>query len=108
MVAIDMLEFLEKGYKGYCLNGLSKSHFISQDTINSSFIESNEPVKTIELIVSELTTLEYGRLSLQSSEYLIIIDVSFIIIESWFLLMALGNWGFSAIILFLILKCSFD
>ena len=43
-------------------------HFIGQDSIDARLVEANEPVETVKLVVSQLTSLENCGLRVKSCQ----------------------------------------
>lgn len=50
--------FLDEAEHGDCLDGLSESHIIGKDSVDSTFVEGDHPVESDELIVLELSALQ--------------------------------------------------
>ena len=56
MIPFYMLELSKERKQANSLNGLTKAHFVSEDAIQASLIETDHPVYTIKLVVSEYTS----------------------------------------------------
>jgi hypothetical protein len=56
MIAFNVLELAKEREQANGLHGLTKAHFISEDAIQPSLIETDHPVNTVKLIVSEDTS----------------------------------------------------
>lgn len=50
------------------MDGFSQPHVVSKDSVDSAFVKRNHPVESNELIILELTALQSGRLTLETSE----------------------------------------
>jgi hypothetical protein len=73
MIAFDMLKLAKEREQANGLNGLSKAHFISEDAIQASLIETDHPVDTVKLVVSEDTSPHNRWLHLESGDHLVAI-----------------------------------
>jgi len=56
MVPFDVLELSKEREQANCLDGLPKTHFVSEDAIQASLIETDHPVDTVKLVISEYTS----------------------------------------------------
>jgi hypothetical protein len=68
--AFDFLEFLDEGDDGNGLDGFSQAHIISENAVDTAFIQRDHPVETYKLIILELTTFEDGGLFGEAGECL--------------------------------------
>jgi hypothetical protein len=59
MIPFDVLELSKEREQAYGLDGLTKAHFVSEDAIQASLIQTDHPVDTIKLVVSEYTSPHY-------------------------------------------------
>ena len=73
MVAFDVLELAKEREQANGLHGLTKAHFISEDSIQASLIETDHPVDTVKLVVSEDTSPHNRWLHLESGYHLVAI-----------------------------------
>jgi hypothetical protein len=64
----DFLEFLDEGDDGNGLDGFSQAHVVSENSVDTAFIQRDHPVETYELIILELTTFEDGWLFGEAGE----------------------------------------
>ena len=70
MIPFDVLELAKEREQANSLNGLSKTHFISEDAIQASLIETDHPVDTVKLVISEDTSPHNRWLHLESGYHL--------------------------------------
>jgi hypothetical protein len=59
-----MTFFFDMANECYDLNGLSKTHFISKNTIQSFVPQFSQPLQTLHLVLTELATDQCGWLTL--------------------------------------------
>lgn len=68
MIALNLLKFSEKANQRNSLNSFSEAHLISQNSIDSGFIQTYHPIEAIQLVVSQLSCLENRGLLRKSSQ----------------------------------------
>lgn len=59
---IVFLELDQISKKGNCLNGFTKTHFVSENTIELIVVERNKPLKSLQLIILQFPSWKDSRL----------------------------------------------
>ncbi len=53
------------------MDGFSETHIIGKDSVDSTFVKGDHPVKSDELVVLKLSALQHGRLALETGKALL-------------------------------------
>ena len=78
MVPIYFFVLAEERQERDGLNGLAKTHFVGENTIDTSLVQTDHPVEAVELVITELLLRgeHRGLLAETSQDYLIVLVLS--------------------------------
>lgn len=71
----NLFVFHKEGQERYGLDGLSETHLIGKDSVDTSLIQANHPVETIKLKLLEFSVLQERGLLGQLCQYMLVFKI---------------------------------